>query len=434
MPETQTKIYGYRWVVLITYMFISIAMQIQWLAHAPIARASAVFYKGQFDPNSLINIDFFAMIFMIIFIIMCIPASFIIDTYGIRVGLGIGAVLGAIAAMVKGIFAANFMVVVFSQIALAIAQPFILNATTALTVRWFPFKERGTAVGLASLSQYLGIIIAMVVTPLMIVADPKLSDYGAGIDTAMLVYGIMMLIAGIMTIAIIKDRPEIPPEIESEERHKFTDGLKHIFSNRDMLLVMLIFFIGLGIFNAVSTMVDALAGSMGVNDSDGLIGGLMLIGGIIGAIIIPILSDKYRKRKIFLIIGMIGLIPGIIGLTFAGDFASTPETAYTIALVSSFIIGFFIMSAGPIGFQYAAEVSFPAPESTSQGLLLLAGQITGMIFVAGMSMNSNKYLHTFMIVFVFLSVFTLIITFFLNESPMIITEAEKAEGKKIDSK
>ena len=28
------------------------------------------------------------------------------------------------------------------------------------------------------------------------------------------------------------------------------------------------------------------------------------------------------------------------------------------------------MSAGPLGFQYAAEVSHPAPESTSQGMLL----------------------------------------------------------------
>ena len=56
-------------------------------------------------------------------------------------------------------------------------------------------------------------------------------------------------------------------------------------SQRDMVITIVLFFIGLGIFNAVSSMVDSIAESMGVRDSDGLIGGIMLIGGIIGGMI-----------------------------------------------------------------------------------------------------------------------------------------------------
>jgi hypothetical protein len=74
------------------------------------------------------------------------------------------------------------------------------------------------------------------------------------------------------------------------------------------------------------------------------------------------------------------------------------------------------MSAGPIGFQYGAEVSYPAPESTSQGLLLLAGQISGLVFVAAMSMRSNIYLPFFMKLFVIIGVIALISSFFLKES------------------
>jgi len=194
-----------------------------------------------------------------------------------------------------------------------------------------------------------------------------------------------------------------------------------------MRITLLLFLVGLGVFNAVSSMTDSIAENAGVQDSDGLIGGLMLIGGILGASILPVLSDKFRKRKAFLVICIAGMVPGIFGLTFAGDLSADPSTVYAISLASSFVLGFFIMSAGPLGFQYAAEVSHPAPESTSQGMLLWVGQITGLIFVAGMSMESHRYLPAFMVSFAILSLFSLAAVLLLRESPMIITERDRTE-------
>jgi len=40
--------------------------------------------------------------------------------------------------------------------------------------------------------------------------------------------------------------------------------------------------------------------------------------------------------------------------------------------------------AGLIGFQYGAEIASPAPEGTSNSLLLVAGQISGIIFILTM--------------------------------------------------
>jgi hypothetical protein len=37
-----------------------------------------------------------------------------------------------------------------------------------------------------------------------------------------------------------------------------------------------------------------------------------------------------------------------------------------------------------VGFQYGAEVTHPTPEGTSNGLLLLMGQISGIVFILGM--------------------------------------------------
>jgi len=423
------KVYPYRWVVLAAFMVVTVLIQVQWLTHAPIARAAEVFYQGQFNPNSLINIDFLSMAYMIVFLFVCIPASYIIDTYGIRIGVGIGSILTAVFSLMKGFGGANFTVVLIAQLGLAVAQPFILNAVTAITVRWFPLRERGTAAGLASLAQYLGIISVMAITPMLVVSSPSEPGYGTGIDRMLIIYGIISAAGALLALVLIREKPPTPPSKEELVHKKFFDGLQHILKQRDMIILLVLFFIGLGIFNAVSSMVDSISANLGVNDSDGLIGVLMLAGGVIGAVIIPILSDKFRKRKLFLVLGLGGMLPGVLGLSFANVMAGSPEGAYTIALAAAFILGFFVMSAGPIGFQYAAEVSFPAPESTSQGLMLLAGQVSGLGLVAGMSLKDNQYIDIFMQFFVVLAVISLILVLQLKESPMIITEEDKLKSK-----
>jgi len=424
------KVYGYRWVVLAAFMLISVMIQIQWLTHAPVARAAEEFYAGQFNPASIINIDFLAMLYMLIYLVICIPASYIIDTYGIRTGISIGASLAGVCALLKGIFAASFTGVLITQIGLSIAQPFILNAVTAVSVRWFPLEERGLAAGLSALAQYIGIIIAMGVTPLLIGTNPDAANYGSGFERMLMIYGSITLAAAVLAILLIREAPPTPHSKEKLIHKPFFEGIKHILRQRDMIIMIILFFIGLGIFNAVSSMVDSIAADIGVKDSNGMIGVLMLVGGVIGAIILPLLSDKMMRRKLFLVICIAGMIPGTAGLAFAGRIGVSPAAAYSIALGASFILGFFVMSAGPIGFQYAAEVSYPAPESTSQGFLLLSGQITGLLFVAGMSIRDNALLPGFMTVFTILAIAAFICVILLKESPMTAQMAAERKDQR----
>ena len=102
----------------------------------------------------------------------------------------------------------------------------------------------------------------------------------------------------------------------------------------------------------------------------------MIMGGLAGAVILSWLSDRYRKRIPFILLALFASCLGLIGITFA--------TNYLLLLASSFVLGFFLLSAGPIGFQYGAEIAYPAPEGTSNGLLLMMGQISGILFIIGM--------------------------------------------------
>jgi MFS family permease len=422
------KLSKYRWVVLGVLMLITMMAQVQWLAHAPIERAAEVYYHGRFNPLSFFNIDFLASSYMIFYLIMCIPASYFISTYGIVKGVGTGAILMTAGAVIKGFSGDSFGMVVTGQILLAIAQPFVINASTAVASSWFPVKERAIATGLATLAQYIGILIAMVVTPMLIVASPSDPQYGSGIGNMLRIYGIATIASSIICLLLLREKPANPPSAEPYERFDFFPGLNHIFKLKDMWIMIILFTIGLGIFNAVNSMIDSVADYIGVDDSNGMLGGMMLIGGIIGAIIIPLLSDLYKKRKLFLVICVVGMVPGIAGLVFAphltGGFGVNPGTAHSVALISSFVLGFFVMSAGPIGFQYAAEISAPATESTSQGLLLWVGQLSGMIMVTGMSMKSKIFLPGIMVSFFILISIAAVLIFFIKESALIKKEKE----------
>ena len=51
-------------------------------------------------------------------------------------------------------------------------------------------------------------------------------------------------------------------------------------------------------------------------------------------------------------------------------------------------MGFFLVSAMPIGMQYAAEITHPTPEGTSNGLIQLFGQ-GAVVFVYIMEVMSR---------------------------------------------
>jgi MFS family permease len=184
-----------------------------------------------------------------------------------------------------------------------------------------------------------------------------------------------------------------------------------------MRYLVIFFFVALGIFNAVTTWIEQIISPRGFTITDaGIAGALMMLGGIVGASIIPVLSDKMRKRKIFIVIACIGAIPGLIGMTFA--------TNYAPLITSCIVFGFFLMAGGPICYQYSAEVSYPAPEATSQGLLMLAGQISGIIFIFGMDIltAAGASKTPAMLVFIALMIINVFLILKIKESKMVRTD------------
>ena len=362
MESPTPRVYGYRWIVLAAFVLIAGMSQVLWISFAPVTSAAAAFYH-----TSDLVIGLLSMSFMIVYVLMFLPAAWAIDTWGFKAAVGLGAFLTGVFGLVRGLFASNLTIVFIAQIGLAVGQPFILGAITKLAARWFPARERATAAGLGTLALYLGPLAAMLLSPHIVLRW--------GMVRMLRDFGYAAAVAAVLFLFLARERPPTPAG--ADERALMLDGLKSMLRRPDFRRLLLIFFVGLGLFNAVSTWIEVIVRPRGFSIGQaGLMGGLMLVGGIVGAIVMPLLSDKTRRRKPFIVFAIAGLVPGLVGMIFAAT--------YPLLLASSFVFGFCLLSAGPIGFQYAAEITHPAPEGTSNTLLLVMGQISGILFIFGM--------------------------------------------------
>jgi MFS family permease len=364
MKETSFKIYSYRWVVLGVFMFINITIQILWISFGSITLPAAQFY-GVGD----LQIGLLSMIFMIVFIPLSLPVAWMIDSWGFYRTVSVGAVLMGLFGILRGLVGDNYTLVLLCTIGIAVAQPFFLNAWTKVAARWFPIQERATAVGLAAVGNFIGTGIGLALTPVL--------SQQFSIPGALLVYGVVAAASGALFILLARERPPTPPcPPEMEARALMLDGLRALVRSVPFWILMGVFFVANGIFNGLSTWIESILRPRGFNpEQAGVVGGLLLLGGILGAIVLPGFSDRVRRRKPYLLLGVLGCLPWLLGLTFARQ--------YGILMVCAFLFGFLLIGIAPIGYQYAAELTFPVPEGTSNSMLSLAGQVS-VIFIFAM--------------------------------------------------
>ena len=355
MSDKTFRLYAYRWVVLVVFMFINLTIQMLWISYAPITGPAAAFY-GVSD----LQIGLLAMSFMLAFIPLSIPVSWVIDTHGFRPAASIGAILMGVFGVLRGLAGADYNLVLWSTIGIAIAQPFLLNAWTKLPANWFSIEERATAVGLVTLSNLIGTGLGLALTPLLV--------EHISIPAVQLIYGSLAAASALLFLIFARETPPTPPcPPGMETRALMLDGLKHALQVKPFWLYLAVSFIGMGIFNGITTWVENIIRPRGFTPTDaGTLGALMLFGGLLGAVILPPFSDRQHKRQRYLLLGFLFAIPGLVGLTFAAS--------YSLLLLSAFGLGFFLVSTSPIGMQYAAEITYPTPEGTSNGLIQLFGQ------------------------------------------------------------
>ncbi len=420
------RIYKYRWAVLAAVMLLTIASSTQWLALAPVSRAALAFYSQQIPQQSIFGPDVLTLIHMVVFLLASVPATFIIGRIGVKHSLRIAGVLIMAFSLLKGFGSPSFFVVFLAQIGLALAHPIVFNSVTVVTARWFPLRERGFATGMVSLAQYLGLLLAMIVSPQFVSTRPQDQDYGNGIGSLLLWYGLATAAIALATLFIVREKPPTPSSNEPYREYGFSESYKILFHKKHMGGLTIVFGLIWGLFIAFVSKVDGITALIGMENSNGVIGVVLLISGMLGSIAIPAVSDYTRRRKRYFFISVVGILFGFISFAVSPLFTRwAGDLAPSLAIAFSGLLGFFFMGAIPLGIQYASELSYPTPESASQGLLLLAGYFMGTLVLLFMVLQGGVFLERVLTASVALLFAACIGILFIKESPVIITEDER---------
>lgn len=409
--EKKYVVYKYRWIILASIVPIIICTEMFWLTLAPISSLAGEYYNV-----GSMGISLFSASYMIMYILFTIPASLIIDKYGYRLSLIIGALITAVFGMLRFVFSDNFTLVMLMQFIIAIGQPFLLNISTKVPANWFPVNERSIASGILTMAQYMGFVVAMVLSPIL--AD------SFGIPSLYMVFGVIACICALIAILFTKEHPTMPPGPEAEKEDLSISSMIKLLKNLNFVYVLIIVFISMGIFNTLLTLIEGILKPRGITmEEAGIVGAAFVIAGVMGAVVLPIISDKIRKRTPLFLIGITLMVPLYLGITFISEFIP-------VTIVSA-LAGFTIMGVAPILFQHGAEVAYPVKEGTSFGLILLMGQISGALFVVifeAISGATGSILVP-MLLIVVATVIEIPITFKMKESNMLLTERNGSKSK-----
>src|ERR1700677_4017893 len=174
---------------------------------------------------------------------------------------------------------------VVGSIGISVGQPFLLNAFTKFAANWFPQKERATITGVIFLAMFLGIGLGEVLGP------PLISACGfAGLQ---LIYGIASAVSALLFLVLARSEPPTSASPPGENvRALVLDSLKSILKNKSVYILSLALFLASGIVNGVFTLIDGLDPELSLTTDQGVtLTALLLVGGIVGSIAMPAVSD-----------------------------------------------------------------------------------------------------------------------------------------------
>ena len=355
---------AYRWVVLGAYMLTGIVSQLLWITFAPVDSIAAGVYGVSRDTIGLLS-----LVYLVVYVFVSIPVGYVIDASGFRRAILIGSALLAVSGVARAL-TASFALVLALQAVGACGQPFILNSISKLVRGWFPQNEAALATGVGTLSILLGLAFGLGLTPALV--------YAMGFSGAMLLYAVVSVTAFVLFYAFGKESTRAPVVEERVTAPKILEVLR----DRNILLLSALFFLGLGLFNAVATWIEPMVEARGLDLSlAGPVAGLMILGGIAGSIVIPGLADRYRtlKRPLLASLAVSAVLWSLLGI-LSGLF---PIAATFLAL------GFFFVAALPLGLEFSARSLGGRAVGTANAVVWEFSQVGGIVFIVGFQSLAN---------------------------------------------
>ncbi|TKR92355.1 hypothetical protein L596_007026 [Steinernema carpocapsae] len=380
---TVTRVYSKRYLILLMFVCLSASNAMQWIEYSIIANIFVNFYGVSYGA-----IDWTSMIYMLTYTILVFPGSWFLDRFGLRISVLIGALGNCLGAWIKVLSTHpdGFWITFIGQTIVGSSQVFILGIPPRLAAVWFGPKQVSTACAAGVFGNQLGIAIGFVLPPFLVHAGSKAAVAG-DLNLLFLISAVANTFILVMILLFFSKHPKHPPSmaqvqaLEESIDHNYLKSLRKLVTNRNYMLLLVTYGINVGVFYAISTLLSQqiLNFYPKAQTETGTIGLLLVVAGMIGSVCCGFFLDKFHHYKLTTVVVYLFTFAGMCLFTFLLDIGDV-RVMFGIA----FVLGFFMTGYLPIGFEFAAEITFPINEGTTSGLLNGSAQVFGVLMTLGM--------------------------------------------------
>ncbi|XP_073205332.1 choline/ethanolamine transporter FLVCR2 isoform X5 [Lepidochelys kempii] len=263
----------------------------------------------------------------------------------------------------------------------------------------------------------LGIAVGFVLPPVLV---PNLED------TQQLAYHISIMffitaavatVLFILVIIVFREKPPFPPsraqaliQLKPPEEYSYVQSIVRLLRNTNFVLLIVAYGLNTGCFYALSTLLNRMViqNYPGEEVNAGRIGLTIVVSGMAGALLSGIWLDKTKTYKQTTLAVYIMSLGGLVAYTFTLSLGHL-----WVVFVTAGMLGFFMTGYLPLGFEFAAELTYPESEGTSSGLLNVSAQVFGIIFTVAQgkiidhfgTQAGNLFLCSFLLLGTFITVF-----------------------------
>ncbi|KAM3930094.1 choline/ethanolamine transporter FLVCR1 [Leptodactylus fuscus] len=379
--QLETRLFPRRFAVLAVFSLYSLVNAFQWIQYSILASIFKDFYQVSNQ-----DIDWLSVVYMVAYIPLIFPATWLLDTRGLRLTALLGSGLNCLGAWIKCASARPdlFPVTMFAQVVCSVAQVFILGLPSRVASVWFGPKEVSTACATAVLGNQLGTAIGFLLPPVLVPKSNETEVTSHNISVMFYGTAAVSTLLFVLTIAVFKEKPKIPPsqsqavmQDSAAEQYSYKQSIINLFKNVPFVLLLISYGIMTGSFYSLSTLLNQMIIYHYENEevNAGRIGLTLVVAGMVGSVICGVWLDYTKTYKQTTLIVYILSFIGMLVFTFTLNLNNL-----LIVFGTGGVLGFFMTGYLPLGFEFAVEITYPESEGTSSGLLNASAQIFGILF------------------------------------------------------
>jgi sugar phosphate permease len=363
------RVYKTRWYGLAQLVLLNIVVSWDWLTFAAVSSTSAEFFGVTESDISWLSTGF-----LFAFVVSAPATIWVLNRYGPKASILVASGLTLVGAWIRyaGARAASpsLGVVIFGQILIGLAQPFVLAAPTRYSNLWFSDKGRVSATALASLANPFGGALGQLIGPFW-------ATDASGIPNVVLYTAIISSVAALPAIFIPKAPPTPPSAIAAAPILDLRAALRQLPRSIPFWLIFIPFSVYVGFFNATSSLLVPMLEPYGFSEEDAGIAGAVLI--VVGLVASAIISPMVDRTKAYLITVKV-LVP-FIAISYVILIFMPATRSIAGVYITCALIGGTSFSLLPCTLELFTLVTHPISPEVSSTIAWSGGQFLGAVFI-----------------------------------------------------